>query len=99
MGRGSLGSAQSRASLGRPSMGAPGRWLAHEAWTLGTRLALAHGASTAERYRCLSPRVGAGLGDQDDDDGDEDYADELAAVLNCRMGPEHAARGIAGSQC
>ena len=36
---GPLGGAESRASLGRPSMGAPGRWLAHEAGTLGARLA------------------------------------------------------------
>src|SRR3984957_12148733 len=80
---GPLGGAESRASLGRPSMGAPGRWLALEAWTLGARLA---------------ERVDAGLRDQSDDDGNEHEADESAAVPERRVRPEHAARGIACAQ-
>src|SRR3981081_2334656 len=109
MGRGSLGTASSRASLGRSSMGPPGRWLAHAARPLGTRLALASPQARASRQprttsasRALmaeSPCVGAGLGDQCDDDGDEDHADEFAAVLDRRMRSQHAARGVAGAQC
>src|ERR1700735_3744560 len=83
-----LGGESPGTSLGGVSMGAPRRWLAHEARTLGARLAL-----TVKR-----PRVRASLGDQRDDDGDKDYADELAAVLDGRMRPQHAAAGIAHSQ-
>src|SRR5216684_7915691 len=95
MGRGTLGAAPSRASLGRPSMGPPGRWLAHEARSLGARLASLHD----ERLTVKTPRVGTSLGDQRDDDGEEHRADEFAAVLDRDMGPEHAARGIADAQC
>src|SRR5258708_37759098 len=87
MGRGTLGAAQSRTSLGRPSMGTPGRRLAHETWSLGARLALE------------IPRVDAGLHDQRDDDGDEHHADEFAAVSDRRVRPKHAARGATNAQC
>src|ERR1700733_6261427 len=86
MGRRPLGGASSRASLGRSSMGPPGRWLAHAARPLGTRL-------TVE-----SPRIGAGLDDQRNEDGDEQHADEFAAVLDRRICSKHAARGVADAE-
>jgi hypothetical protein len=45
------------------------------------------------------PRVGAGFGNERDDDADEYHADEPAAMPDRRVGPEHAPHGIAGSQC
>src|SRR5260221_8567953 len=95
MGRGTLGAAPSRTSLGRASMGTPGRRLAHETWSLGTRLASTEGGASALE----SPRIDAGLHDQRDDDGDERHADEFAAVSDRRVRPKHAARGAAGAQC
>src|SRR5260370_38581852 len=99
MGRGTLGAAQSRTSLGRPSMGPPGRWLAYATWSLGTWLERSQRqppwAMSASRNdlgptdygsAVESPRVGAGLGDQHEDDGDDDHADESAAELDRRLG-------------
>src|SRR5882724_417555 len=95
MGRGTLGAAESRTSLGRSSMGTPGGWVAHEAWSLGTRLEL----DPCEGLAVESPRVGAGLDDQRDDDGDEHHADEFAAVSDGRVRAKHAAGGVAGAHC
>src|ERR1700722_1101807 len=86
MGCGPLVAAESRTSLGCPSMGTPRRRLAHEAGALGARLAIE------------APRIRAGLDDQGDDDCDECHADEFAAVLERGVRPHKSSGGIARSQ-